>query len=148
MINLETSITTSNNYWQGKGIHYRMHPENITCLTVAKIDYCSLANNHVLDWGYGGLAETLETLKHVNIKGGGGGQNLHEAEMPAVIEVEGKGRVTVFSYGLQSSGIPSSKSTIKSIMPKKIIAAPIYIRTGRYLSKSKETTHISPPSRA
>jgi len=108
MINLETSITTSNDYWRGKGIHYRMHPKNIPCLTAAKIDYCSLANNHVLDWGYGGLAETLETLKHANINSAGAGQNLQEAEMPAVMEVEGKGRVIVFSYGLQSSGIPFS----------------------------------------
>lgn len=108
MINLETSITTSNDYWRGKGIHYRMHPKNIPCLTAAKIDYCSLANNHVFDWGYGGLAETLETLKHANINSAGAGLNLQEAEMPAVMEVEGKGRVIVFSYGLQSSGIPFS----------------------------------------
>ena len=108
IINLETSVTTSNDYWSGKGIHYRMHPKNIPCLTAAKIDFCSLANNHVLDWGYRGLTETLETLKHVNINSAGAGQNLHEAETPAVIEVQGKGRVIVFSYGLPSSGIPSS----------------------------------------
>lgn len=108
MINLETSITASNDYRRGKGIHYRMHPKNIPCLTAAKIDYCSLANNHVLDWGYGGLIETIETLKNVNINSAGAGQNLREAEMPAVMEVEGKGRVIVFSYGLPSSGIPFS----------------------------------------
>lgn len=108
IINLETSVTTSNDYWRGKGIHYRMHPKNIPCLTAANIDCCSLANNHVLDWGYRGLTETLETLKHVNINRAGAGQNLHEAETPAVIEVQGKGRVIVFSYGLLSSGIPSS----------------------------------------
>jgi len=108
IINLETSVTTSNDYWIGKGIHYRMHPENIRCLTAAKIDYCSLANNHVLDWGYTGLTETLETLRKVNIKSAGAGQNLQEAETPAVMEVEGKGRVIVFSYGLNTSGIPFS----------------------------------------
>ncbi len=108
IINLETSVTTSNDYWKGKGINYRMHPENIPCLTAAKIDYCSLANNHVLDWGYSGLTETLETLKKANIHSAGAGQNLQEAESPAVMEVEGKGRVIVFSYGLTSSGIPSS----------------------------------------
>jgi poly-gamma-glutamate synthesis protein (capsule biosynthesis protein) len=106
MINLETSVTTSNDYWRGKGIHYRMHPKNIACLTEAKIDYCSLANNHVLDWGYGGLVETLETLRRVNISIAGAGQNLQEAETPAVMEVGDKGRVIVSSYGLQSSGIP------------------------------------------
>jgi poly-gamma-glutamate capsule biosynthesis protein CapA/YwtB (metallophosphatase superfamily) len=108
IINLETSVTTSNDYWEGKGINYRMHPENIPSLTAAKIDYCSLANNHVLDWGYAGLTETLETLKKANINSAGAGHNLQEAESPAVMEVEGKGRVIVFSYGLTSSGIPSN----------------------------------------
>jgi len=105
IINLETSITKSNDYWKNKGINYRMHPENIACLTAAKIDYCSLANNHILDWGYSGLTETLETLKKVNVKSAGAGQNLREAETPAVMEIEGKGRVIVFSYGLETSGI-------------------------------------------
>ncbi len=108
LINLETSVTTSDDYWEGKGIHYRMHPENVLSLTAAKIDYCSLANNHVLDWGYAGLIETLDTLKKVNINCAGAGLNLQEAETPAVMEVEGKGRVIVFSYGLETSGIPFS----------------------------------------
>jgi poly-gamma-glutamate capsule biosynthesis protein CapA/YwtB (metallophosphatase superfamily) len=61
IINLETSITCSEDCWRGKEIHYRMHPRNIGCLTTARIDCCCLANNHVLDWGYDGLAETLRT---------------------------------------------------------------------------------------
>jgi poly-gamma-glutamate synthesis protein (capsule biosynthesis protein) len=85
-----------------------MHPQNIPSLTAAKIDFCSLANNHVLDWGYPGLTETLATLKQVKINSAGAGQNRQEAETPAVMEVEGKGRVLVFSYGLESSGIPLS----------------------------------------
>src|SRR5512138_1463618 len=32
LVNLETSVTTSNAYWPGKGIHYRMHPANVACL--------------------------------------------------------------------------------------------------------------------
>jgi poly-gamma-glutamate synthesis protein (capsule biosynthesis protein) len=108
LVNLETSVTTSNDYWQGKGINYRMHPENIPCLTAAKIDVCALANNHTLDWGYAGLTETLETLKHAGIHYAGTGQNLEEAEAPAVIEVEGKGRVIVFSFGSITSGVPFS----------------------------------------
>lgn len=108
IINLETSVTKSNHHWKGKVVHYRMHPENIHCLSAARIDYCSLANNHVLDWGYAGLTETLETLKKVNINCAGAGQNLQEAERPAVMEVKGKGRVIVFSFGLHTSGIPAS----------------------------------------
>ncbi len=107
IINLETSVTKSNDYWKGKGINYRMHPENISILTAAKIDVCSLANNHVLDWGYSGLLETLKTLKNVNIKIAGVGRNLIEAQVPAVKKVPGKGRVIVFAFGLGTSGIPS-----------------------------------------
>jgi poly-gamma-glutamate capsule biosynthesis protein CapA/YwtB (metallophosphatase superfamily) len=85
-----------------------MHPENISSLTAAKIDVCSLANNHVLDWGYSGLLETLATLKKVNIKISGAGRNLLEAQAPAVIKVPGKGRVIVFAFGSRTSGVPSS----------------------------------------
>jgi poly-gamma-glutamate synthesis protein (capsule biosynthesis protein) len=105
IINLETSVTKSDDYWKGKGIHYRMHPENIDCNTAAKIDVCSLANNHVLDWGYAGLKETLETLKKARIRGVGAGMNVNEAESPAMIEIEGKGRVIVLAYGSPTSGV-------------------------------------------
>jgi poly-gamma-glutamate capsule biosynthesis protein CapA/YwtB (metallophosphatase superfamily) len=108
IINLETSITRSDDYWKGKGINYRMNPANIPCLTSAGIDVCALANNHVLDWGYEGLRETLLTLEKAGIKSTGAGPDLQSAEAPAIIEVAEKGRVIVFSCGLESSGIPSS----------------------------------------
>jgi poly-gamma-glutamate synthesis protein (capsule biosynthesis protein) len=106
IINLETSITKSNDYWKGKGINYRMHPENIPSLTAARIDVWSLANNHVLDWGYPGLVETLESLKKANLKTAGAGRNLREAEAPAIVNIGGNRRVIVFSFGLTTSGIP------------------------------------------
>jgi poly-gamma-glutamate capsule biosynthesis protein CapA/YwtB (metallophosphatase superfamily) len=113
IINLETSLTKSDDYWKGKGVHYRMNPENIPCITAAEIDYCSLANNHILDWGYPGLSETLETLKKAKIKSAGAGQDLIEAETPAVLEVKGKGRVILFSFGSKTSGIPLSWAASK-----------------------------------
>jgi poly-gamma-glutamate capsule biosynthesis protein CapA/YwtB (metallophosphatase superfamily) len=107
IINLETSITSSDDYWRGKGINYRMNPDNIPCITVAGIDVCTLANNHVLDWGYAGLSETLQTLEKAHVRTAGAGENPGEAETPAVIDVGGKGRILVFSFGHASSGIPS-----------------------------------------
>jgi len=106
IINLETSVTKSNDHWEGKEIHYRMHPENIDCITAAKIDVCSLGNNHVLDWGYAGLKETLETLKNTKIRSVGAGINLKEAESPAIVEIGGKGRGIVFAFGSPTSGVP------------------------------------------
>lgn len=107
MINLETSITKNDDFWPRKGINYRMHPDNIAVLTAAGIDYCSLANNHTIDWGYQGLTETLEVLAQAGIRSAGAGRNRHEASLPAVLPVAGKGRVLAFSYGMTSSGIPS-----------------------------------------
>lgn len=106
IINLETAVTTSDDYWPGKGINYRMHPANVPCLRAAAIDCCVLANNHVLDWGYGGLVETLETLTRAGIKTAGAGRTEAEAAAPAVMEVPGKGAVAVFAFGLESSGVP------------------------------------------
>lgn len=106
IINLETSVTRSEEYWKGKEIHYRMSPENIPCITAAKVDCCSLANNHVLDWGYSGLRETLKVLNDTGIRCAGVGRNIDEAKSPAVLEVEGKGKVLVLSMGTETSGIP------------------------------------------
>jgi poly-gamma-glutamate capsule biosynthesis protein CapA/YwtB (metallophosphatase superfamily) len=107
IVNLETSITTSDDAWPDKPIHYRMHPRNIACLTAAGIDCCSLANNHVLDWGYAGLTETLRTLDAAGIARAGAGEDAEEAATPAVLEIAGRGRVLVFSLGSATSGIPA-----------------------------------------
>jgi poly-gamma-glutamate synthesis protein (capsule biosynthesis protein) len=108
IINLETAVTKSNDKWKGKGIHYRMNPGNISCIKTAGIDIAVLANNHILDWGYPGLTETKETLEKAGIKSAGAGQSLQEARKPAVIEVKGKGKVIVYSFGSVTSGIPFS----------------------------------------
>ncbi|MBI4497436.1 MAG: CapA family protein [Chloroflexi bacterium] len=106
IINLETSITASEEAWPGKGIHYRMHPRNIGCLTAAGIDCCCLANNHVLDWGYAGMADTLQTLDAAGVAHAGAGGNAAAAVAPAVLDVAGKGRVVVCSFGATTGGIP------------------------------------------
>jgi poly-gamma-glutamate capsule biosynthesis protein CapA/YwtB (metallophosphatase superfamily) len=104
--NLETAITSSDEWWEGKGIHYRMHPDNARCLTEAKLDCCVLANNHVLDWGYPGLQETLDTLRGNGIATTGAGGDLDAAQVPAQIDTGLGGRVLVFGLGAVSSGIP------------------------------------------
>jgi poly-gamma-glutamate capsule biosynthesis protein CapA/YwtB (metallophosphatase superfamily) len=108
LINLETSITKCDTYWQGKGINYRMSPANFPVITAAGIDICALANNHVLDWGYPGLEETLRTLEEAGVKAAGAGRDVVTAAAPATVTVPGKGRVLVFSFGDASSGVPAS----------------------------------------
>ena len=105
IINLETAITRSDDYVR-KGINYRMSPENADCLSAAGIDCCGLANNHVLDWGRSGLLQTLTTLERLQIKTSGAGRNVTEAAAPAALDIAGKARLLVFSFGDVTSGIP------------------------------------------
>lgn len=106
IVNLETAVTAAGRPWPGKGIHYRMHPANIGCLSTAAIDCCVLANNHLLDWGHSGLADTLSALDGHAIAHCGAGSNISLASRPAVLPVPG-GRVLVFACGHASSGIPA-----------------------------------------
>lgn len=105
IVNLETSITRSEDH-APKGINYRMSPENADCLKAFGVDCCTLANNHVLDWGRAGLIETLETLARLKIEVAGAGRNLTEASSPALIDLPGKGRVLVFALAMPDSGVP------------------------------------------
>lgn len=104
--NLETSITTSDDA-EPKGINYRMHPGNAASLVAAGFDCCSLANNHVLDWGIAGLVETTSTLRRAGIATAGAGSDAEAASRPAVLE-RGPSRLLVFGMGSVTSGIPPS----------------------------------------
>ncbi|HVZ35145.1 MAG TPA: CapA family protein, partial [Polyangiaceae bacterium] len=108
IVNLETSITTSEDAWPGKGVHYRMHPANVPCLHALPVDCCVLANNHVMDWGQEGLLETLTTLAAAHIRTAGAGRDAAQASMPATLELTGGGRVLVYAFGMESSGIPAA----------------------------------------
>lgn len=114
IVNLETAVTTSSVHWPGKGVHYRMHPKNVSCLTAVGLDCCVLANNHVLDWGYAGLEETLHSLEDAGIQTAGAGENLATAQEPATFDVAPNRRVHVFGVGSTSSGIPSQWQATKN----------------------------------
>ena len=105
IVNLETSITRHDGHWPGKAIHYRMHPDNVQCLSTGAIDLCALANNHALDWGQQGLSETLETLSRAGIRFAGAGANLEQAATPAVLPLGGGPRLKVYSMATFDSGV-------------------------------------------
>jgi poly-gamma-glutamate synthesis protein (capsule biosynthesis protein) len=106
LINLETSVTTSEAA-ELKGINYRMHPDNVPLLSAAGIDCCTLANNHVLDWGEVGLLETLEVLERAGIRTAGAGRNRVAAEVPAIVNTGDRTRLLVFAFGALDGGVPN-----------------------------------------
>ncbi|MFC6671053.1 CapA family protein [Marinobacterium aestuariivivens] len=104
--NLETGITTCDDCWPGKGINYRMHPDNLPILTAAGLDLCTLGNNHVLDWGRAGLIETLDCLARAGIATAGAGRDPAQARAPAIMQLPGNGRLVLFALGMADSGVP------------------------------------------
>jgi poly-gamma-glutamate synthesis protein (capsule biosynthesis protein) len=105
LVNLETSVTASDGFVPGKQVHYRMHPDNLTCLSAIR-PVCSLANNHVLDFGPSGLLDTYDSLGSAGVPMAGAGPDVARAARPAVVDFAARGRVLVFSVGSATSGIP------------------------------------------
>jgi len=107
LLNLETAVTTTSDFAPNKAIHYRMHPDNIECLTAARPDVCVLANNHTLDFGADGLADTVRVLAGAGIPCAGAGLDAEQAHRAAITATDGA-RVICVAAGMTSSGIPSS----------------------------------------
>ncbi|MFF2183736.1 CapA family protein [Streptomyces sp. NPDC058155] len=124
VINLETSVTRSDSFAPGKEIHYRMHPANLPCLSAARPDVCVLANNHVLDFGRRGLAETLDSLAGADLRTAGSGRDAAGASRPAIVLLDGGRRLLVFSFGMPSSGVPQSWAAIGSRGGVGFVAGP------------------------
>lgn len=106
LINVETSITRSGDFWPRKAVNYRMSPANIGCITAVRPDAVALANNHVLDFGYAGLEETLKSLAASGLAAAGAGSSDAEAQRPVTVQIRAGARVLLFSCGMPTSGIP------------------------------------------
>src|SRR5690242_16003611 len=61
-VNLETAVTSGGTP-QPKTYHFRAPPAAFTALRAAGIDLVTMANNHILDYGAAGLADTLAAAR-------------------------------------------------------------------------------------
>jgi poly-gamma-glutamate synthesis protein (capsule biosynthesis protein) len=99
ILNLETTITTSDTKWTGwkKAFYYRAVPRAIDVLKAADIDYLNLANNHILDFSEAGLKETIQRLDQAGILHTGAGLTPDEAERTVGLTA-GNLSIGVFSF--------------------------------------------------
>jgi Bacterial capsule synthesis protein PGA_cap len=88
MVNLETAIT-DRGVEQPKIYHFRTTPNALVTLQHAGIDAVSMANNHAVDYGPDGLADTLAAQASSPIPVVGIGANAEQAFAPAVFRVRG-----------------------------------------------------------
>ena len=87
-LNLETAVT-SRGRPQPKTYHFRTTPVAFTALRDAGVDLVTMANNHVLDYGQVGLADTLAAARAARFPYVGIGTSAAAAWAPYVTTING-----------------------------------------------------------
>jgi poly-gamma-glutamate synthesis protein (capsule biosynthesis protein) len=67
----------------------RAEPEAAQAVAAAGFDLVTLANNHTMDWGPGGLAATLDHLQAAGVETVGAGEDKDAAQTPVITTVRG-----------------------------------------------------------
>lgn len=98
--NLEGPLTDRGTPEQNKTYIFRTPPAPASrALRNAGFNVVSLANNHTMDFGPDGLAQTIEALDSAGVAHAGAGSNLAEARRPVLIEAAGK-RIAILAYSV------------------------------------------------
>lgn len=87
-VNLETAVTSGGTP-QPKTYHFRAPAAAFTALHDAGIDLVTMANNHVLDYGQAGLADTLAAARAARFRYVGIGVNATAAWAPYLTTIKG-----------------------------------------------------------
>lgn len=88
MLNLETAVTTRGTP-EPKAFHFRAPAAAYEAVRAAGVDVVSLANNHALDYGREGLADTLAHAGAAGVPVVGAGEDTTAAYAPWYAEVSG-----------------------------------------------------------
>jgi Bacterial capsule synthesis protein PGA_cap len=96
IVNLECAITDHEQPWARtpKVFHFRADPSAVEVLQAARVNGCSLANNHTLDFEQRGLLDTLRYLKVADIRYAGAGRRREQAAQPALLAARSADRTS------------------------------------------------------
>jgi len=112
IVNLETPLTDNapQNRIIKTGPHLQSNAETILpYLKQLKVDIVTLANNHIMDYGAKGLADTFHILHTNQIGYVGAGPNLQKAAKPFTIETDGM-KIAILNFAENEWSI-AEKST-------------------------------------
>ena len=86
-----------------RSLTFRAEPSDAEIMAEAGYDVVSVANNHTMNLGTRGAAETPGHVRAAGMVPAGAGQTLEEAQRPAIVEVKGV-RVAFICYTVWSNG--------------------------------------------
>jgi Bacterial capsule synthesis protein PGA_cap len=95
MVNLETAITDRGDPVAGKAYHFRSPAESFVALKAAGVDVVNMANNHALDYGPVGMADTFDAIASSGLAVVGIGHDAAEAYRPHLTVVNDQ-RIAIF----------------------------------------------------
>lgn len=90
LFNLETPLCVTKSPIPKCGPNFSVHPDTALGLKLAGLDLAALANNHILDQGMKGLAETLSALNKAGIRHHGAALTHKQASRPMQVVIKGK----------------------------------------------------------
>ncbi|MEV4658726.1 CapA family protein [Micromonospora sp. NPDC049301] len=96
MVNLETAVTTRGAP-EPKEFHFRAPASAYDAVKAAGIDVVSIANNHALDYGRTGLADTVDAARAAGMPAVGAGADAAAAYTPWFTEIRGT-RIAVLGF--------------------------------------------------
>jgi poly-gamma-glutamate capsule biosynthesis protein CapA/YwtB (metallophosphatase superfamily) len=100
LVNLECALTARTERWTDgadKPFYFRADPAAVQTLALGRVDFASLANNHICDFGPAGLVDTIAALDAAGIAHAGAGADRWSAREPALLTV-GATRVAVVAF--------------------------------------------------
>lgn len=98
--NLEGPLTDRGTPETDKKFVFHSPPAKVsTALKHAGFSVVSLANNHTLDYGAEGLAQTVEALDAIGIQHIGAGANLTASRKPALFDIDGR-KIAFLAYSI------------------------------------------------
>ncbi|XVH30379.1 CapA family protein [Haloferacaceae archaeon DSL9] len=143
-INLECCLSTRGTPWRQTyhPYHFRADPARaIPALRTVGVDYCSLANNHLLDFGPDALFDTLTALDAAGIAHAGAGATVEAARAPAFFDV---GTLTVGAVSF-TDNTPEFAATVGGSGVAHVRFDERDARTRRIVGDALESVHAGEP---
>ena len=99
MANLEAPLTNRTDAFMEKEFVLKVSPDAVGAIKSAGFDVLTLANNHIMDYGPGGLQDTVDILNKTGIKHTGAGKNSKAARTPVIVNIKNK-KFAFLAYSL------------------------------------------------
>lgn len=124
VVNAEGSFTTFKPDTNPHTFSFTFRPELLDTLKKLGFNYFGLANNHALNFGAAGLAQSKKFITAANLNYFGDPQN--QTEFSTIAEIRGQKIALIGYQGLDATGYESTLAEIKKLRPRvdKIIVLP------------------------